>query len=393
MSFNNAPLIMSLDIASQGSLAPSGPVRRRRLVSDPCLADRLPNSRFIGREAENHAPQALRKQLAATSSAQSRDDEVPQEQEPGIGENPASQQQDIEEPTTPTSPRTSSVLKSFVKSFIAINPRKPVSMTDLQPYQIMKAVDERDVTFLMEVRDKAFPLLLQTSGGETPLVHAIRVGHRDVAIVLLGAFSRWINRLEDQDISKAQVQSQLKTLRVGLKLAINEGLAHSQPDLIASFMQTLVMSEGDAWIWAQVSLIARALSGNADEKPVQTAGAAVRKFTTKELGKASIIATVEDYIANATADLLMMGAWSIVLQSVPAADGLPTYYFARDDRVYKAFVERLDKFHAEVVRRCPRRLRWQLQVLKDELQGRSTTFRKKIEMISLRLDNEDPGVV
>ena len=81
---------------------------------------------------------------------------------------------------------------------------------------------------------------------------------------------------------------------VGLKLAINEGLAHSQPDLIASFMQTLIMSEGDKWVWAQVSLVGRALNGTADGKPVQLTDAAIRKFTTRELGKASLIASVED---------------------------------------------------------------------------------------------------
>ena len=56
-------------------------------------------------------------------------------------------------------------------------------------------------------------VLLQSSGGETPLVHAIRTGNQDVAIVLLGAFSRWINHLEDVDIWKPQTQSYLKTLR------------------------------------------------------------------------------------------------------------------------------------------------------------------------------------
>ena len=95
----------------------------------------------------------------------------------------------------------------------------------------MKAIEEKDITFLMEVRDKAFPvrfstpltqfspwlknrqLLLQSSGGETPLVHAIRTGNKDVAIVLLGAFSRWVNYLEDADIRKPQTQTYLKALR------------------------------------------------------------------------------------------------------------------------------------------------------------------------------------
>lgn len=57
-------------------------------------------------------------------------------------------------------------------------------------------------------------LLLQSSGGETPLVHAIRIGHTDVAIVLLGAFSRWVNHLEDEDVQKPQTQTLLKALRV-----------------------------------------------------------------------------------------------------------------------------------------------------------------------------------
>ena len=57
------------------------------------------------------------------------------------------------------------------------------------------------------------PQLLQSSGGETPLVHAIRTGNKDVAIVLLGAFSRWVNYLDDVDVQKPQTQTHLKALR------------------------------------------------------------------------------------------------------------------------------------------------------------------------------------
>jgi hypothetical protein len=83
-------------------------------------------------------------------------------------------------------------------------------------------------------------------------------------------------------------------LGVGLKLAINEGLAKSQNDLIASFMQILVMSEGDKWVYAQVSTVSRALNAGKGGKPVQVAGACVRRFATKELGKADLIASLED---------------------------------------------------------------------------------------------------
>ena len=41
-------------------------------------------------------------------------------------------------------------------------------------------------------------------------------------------------------------------------------------------------------------------------QPVATVEAAVRFFAMRELGEADILASLEDYIANATADLLML---------------------------------------------------------------------------------------
>ena len=79
-----------------------------------------------------------------------------------------------------------------------------------------------------------------------------------------------------------------------LKVAIDYGLQRSQSDLMASFMQTLVMSEGDKWVTGQAHTVALALRSGTDGKPVQTAATAVRKFATKELGKAELIASLED---------------------------------------------------------------------------------------------------
>jgi len=56
-------------------------------------------------------------------------------------------------------------------------------------------------------------LLLRNSGNTTPLIHAIRLGHKDVAIILLGTFSRWINHLEDGDLRKSSTITLLKALR------------------------------------------------------------------------------------------------------------------------------------------------------------------------------------
>ena len=128
--------------------------------------------------------------------------------------------------------------------------------------------------------------------------------------MLLGAFSRYINHLDDEDMSKPKTKTILKALSksqvttnyalitrtsgTNLKLAIDYGLAKSQSDLTASFLQTLIMSEGDKWVRSQVENIARALRMGTQGQPVATAGATVRRFATKELGKAELIASLED---------------------------------------------------------------------------------------------------
>lgn len=86
----------------------------------------------------------------------------------------------------------------------------------------------------MEVRDRAFhvwilsiipfpglflllllQLLVRKHGDATPLLHAMRIGktHQDVAIVLLGAFSRYVNNLQDDEISLPRTKMLLKALR------------------------------------------------------------------------------------------------------------------------------------------------------------------------------------
>ena len=55
-----------------------------------------------------------------------------------------------------------------------------------------------------------------------------------------------------------------------------------------------------------------------------------------------------------------------------------SYYFARDDRIYRAFVERLEKHKAPIQRLLSRRLKWQLRVLKAVLEGRTTTFHVRL---------------
>jgi hypothetical protein len=80
-----------------------------------------------------------------------------------------------------------------------------------------------------------------------------------------------------------------------LKLAIDYGLQTEQSDLIASFLQTLVMSEGEKWVRDQTGNVALALRAGNSAQPVETAESVVRSFATKELGKAQgVIAALED---------------------------------------------------------------------------------------------------
>ena len=81
---------------------------------------------------------------------------------------------------------------------------------------------------------------------------------------------------------------------MNLKIAIDYGLQKSQQDLMASFLQTLIMSEGDSWIALQTGDVAAALRMGTEGQPVHNAETAVRSFATKNLGRAEFIASLED---------------------------------------------------------------------------------------------------
>ncbi|KAG1833047.1 hypothetical protein EV424DRAFT_1533185 [Suillus variegatus] len=376
---NNASLILSIVDHFSPNLAQRS-VARARVSSDPCLPARLPTTGFLQREAEQNAPRAVLRRLRRSPTPPS----------------PTTEYHDATEDTPPHVERRDSVSSesdqtSSTRSLFSFSRSQPSGgWKEPQPFEIFRAIERKDIMFLMEVRDRAFPLLLRKTGDATPLLHAMRIGqsHRDVAILLLGAFSRWINHLEDNEINLPRTRVILKALRTNLKLGIDYGLYKSQSDLVASFMQTLVMSEGEKWIRAQVSSASLALrSGNAG-KPVSTAEAAVRKFATKELSKADAIAALEDYVANATTDLLLLGAWAIALESIEGQP-IPVYYFARDDRVFKAFMDRVNTHQATIRRVLSRRLKWQFRVLQNVLEGRNTTYRRKVEILTEELDDGD----
>ncbi|OCB87512.1 hypothetical protein A7U60_g5417 [Sanghuangporus baumii] len=377
--FNNSYLIQELAAQLDNPFSDSDvrkPATQKSVSSEPCLLSRLPLTSFLEREAHASAPKEVQRQLerilSSTSSSSTDGAEVRERRS-----------------STSKSPSTES--GSSRTSWFSPKRSKPSTTPWKEPqlYEVFRAIEKKDVMFLMEVRDRAFHLLLKKSGDATPLVHAMRIGdsHREVAILILGAMSRWVNRLEDDDMADKRTRPLLKALRTNLKLAIDYGLQQSQSDLIASFMQTLIMSEGERWVNAQTHNVALALRAGSEGKAVHTAETIVRNFATRELGKAELIASLEDYIANATADLLVLAAWSCILDTVQG-EPIPTYYFARDRRVFDAFRERLEQHRGSLIR-LGRRLRWQIRVLENVLDARF--LQRKVELLAAALD-EGPGV-
>ncbi|GJJ07505.1 hypothetical protein Clacol_001707 [Clathrus columnatus] len=361
--FNNSFSLLSLD---EDYLVHPQP-QRTPIRNTPCLPSRLPSIAFISREAGNISNQTLQKELDYQRSSFSTEDTP----------------LDSEQSLPNVKRRQSNASNTSLSSVPSIKPTSPgltsVNWREPQAFEIFRAIERKDI------------LLLRRTGDATPLLHAMRIGksHRDVAILLVGALSRFVNHLEDEDLQKPQTKSLLKALRANLKLAIDYGLQQSQKDLIASFMQCLIMSEGEKWVWNQTATVALALRAGGEGKPVECADQAVRKFATKELGKATLIAALEDYIANATVDLLLLAAWTNALNYIDG-EAIPSYYFARDDRIYKAFTERAQKHKSVILRMLPKKLKWQMGVLERVLEGRTRTYHSKVEVLAVELHENEP---
>ncbi|KAH9843804.1 uncharacterized protein C8Q71DRAFT_14120 [Rhodofomes roseus] len=414
---NNAFIIRQLarqlDAEPDPSSTMSAPMRER-LHSEPVMVPGLPTTgqyslagylaafvdplkAFIEREAEHLAPMAVIRQLRRSPSP-SPPSSVEGDATPHPSPSPEPSDPKEEEESEQPRRRTRSISSVF-SSISLPSPRLSLrrlsglpqagSERKIEPYEVFAAVERKDITFLMEVRDRAFHLLVHRHGGDTPLLHAMRCGpgHQDVAIVILGAFSRFINHLSDEDFVRPGTKILLRALRVNLRAAIDMGLHTRQVDLVASFLQTLVMSEGERWVSMQAASVAAAMRRETEDKPVKTAENAVRGFATKELGKANTIMTCEDYIANATGDLLMMGAWHAAVEAGVEGELIPTWYFARDDRVYRAFAERLKEHKKELEQRCSKRLKWQLRLLDFAMAQRASTWHQKVGMVEQELDH------
>ena len=68
-----------------------------------------------------------------------------------------------------------------------------------------------------------------------------------------------------------------------------------------------------------------------------------------------------------------------------------TYAFARDQRVYSSFTDRLHDYRLAISNKCSRRLRWQLRVLDKVGQTTSSSYKRKVEILASELDT-GPGI-
>ncbi|QRV91092.1 alpha-amylase [Ceratobasidium sp. AG-Ba] len=241
------------------------------------------------------------------------------------------------------------------KKKVAVRPQpvRPRGWKEPEHWEVVQAIERRDVVRLSEIRDHSFHVLLRRVNNTSPLEHAMRIGHTDMAVLILGMFSRWINYLDEEDFARKKVMINLNAIRVNLRFAISRGLQHNQPDLISSYLQTIVMSHGESWLKAAIADVSREIGLGSEGRPVETAINSIKNFFTKELSKPSrssrwtsskciwrfigqYAVPMETSVANAGCDLLMLGAWTQVMHRIPSAQPIPLHYFARDDRIYQS---------------------------------------------------------
>jgi hypothetical protein len=209
---------------------------------------------------------------------------------------------------------------------------KRVARTPLSPKQgyqlgdLLKAIDEGNHETLSVIRDNNFSLFLTGRGLLNPLQYAMNT-HNDAMIVgVIGVLSSWVNRLDAATLATREGREILKQVRGNLHLAIRFAIENHVPAALASYVQTLVMSEGDTWLREVVETVAREVGAGRLNDALGHAERAMQRFLVDALKKGGG-AEVEDYRLNATTDLLMMGCAHALGKPIGV------HCFARDRRV------------------------------------------------------------
>ena len=228
-------------------------------------------------------------------------------------------------------------------------------------HDVFSAIDKNDVDKIMAIRDARFELLLGSKADEpgtracTPLEYAIGLGpkHERICLFIVGALSRYVNHLpEDKPLDSTQ-KDMLRKVRSNLKLAMDQSLFKDDTSLVASYLQVLVMSEGNAWLEHAIKTVRYELKtwltgpqrhGGIEAQPLSVAHESIENFLTTHMRirrkkEHVVVAAVDDYVANASSDLLLLALWSLL----PEHDELPLYAFARDDRCTALFCDEVSR--------------------------------------------------
>ncbi|KAM0791285.1 hypothetical protein ACM66B_005759 [Microbotryomycetes sp. NB124-2] len=358
----------------------SASIGRQKVAREPSLPRRLPPTSYINAVAQDHAKQARRAYVLQQSLASALD--TPLDAQPAPAQ-PLDEARDL-----PTS-SSSNKAQAIADKQLAYGKRHK---TGYDSHDVLRCIEKRDAIGLMEIRNHNFQLLLQPVGGVTPLVFCMRQGknHSDMAILLCGALSRRVNDITDDELSESrpELKAMLRSIRANLRIAITHGLATSDTSLLSSFLQTIIMSEGEKWIQSSSHNVALALRQGPQGRPVHTAQSLVNKWVGREL-KQQEIASVSDYLANATGDLVMLGCWSWLTDKVLNGDPIPLYYFARDDRILKTLEERIDSLKKNnSYGRLSKQLQQQIAVTIETLSNRKVGGKERVHELQRQLDAE-----
>lgn len=347
------------------------------------LVKPLPPSREISRRAQEYAA-AARKQHALTDALSSAV-ESPLEAQPSPRLD-AGQQESLAGDNSPA--KSGGVQSGKGKG------RRGAGQ--YEPFEVLRAIEKKDLAVILDVKAHQFDLIITSAPGQPlPLVYAIRLGksHREMCIILVGAMSRRVNDTTDDELAQKDpaTLATLRAVRANLKIAIQASLSGPDGDtsLLSSFLQVIVMLEGHKFLQASTADLSLALRNPLASKPVATAQKLMLKWVSRELA-ARQVATVEEYVANAVGDLILLGIWSIVQDQVREAEEIPLYYFARDDRIQKAVEERLSDLRrvraGAGLQRISKSVRTQLDVALDVLGRRSLNGRERVERLRRVLD-------
>ncbi|GAA6050309.1 hypothetical protein JCM3770_002956 [Rhodotorula araucariae] len=351
--------------------------RHRTLPTAPCICRPLPPLDRLSHAADAHAARARKQHILDNALATAVDTPLDAQPPPAVDHHPG------------PSSTTDSILTAITGRRASQGLNKHGGY---EPYQVLRAIEKRDIMLLNDIKLRAFDLLV--SGSPLPLVYAMRLGKgwHDIQIFLVGAFSRRVNDTTDDELAlmEPSTKATLRALRANLKLAITASLVAHEGDtsLLSSFLQIVVMLEGTKFLHASTQTLSLALRAPLASKPVETARRAMHKWVSREL-KEKQVASVEEYLANATGDLVLLGLWSIVTNQIRETEEIPLYFFARDDRIQKAVEERLSDLrrrNPSALARLSKPIRTELDTALEILGQRSLNGRERIEKLRQALD-------